>query len=386
MEIYFDNSATTKISEGARKKMLEAMDLHFGNPSSLHKKGLDAEHIVSEARESILKALGVQRATRGELIFTSGGTEANNMAIFGSVYAKSRRGDEKILTTDSEHASVLGPLSQLEKEGFKVIKIPTKGGVLDLDEVRKNAKGVILATFMHVNNETGAIYNVSEAFKIIRELSPSAVLHTDCVQAFMKVKLSKKSLGADLITLSAHKINGAKGTGALYISPETIKAKKITPILIGGGQEEGLRSGTENVYGIASFGQATKEHLSALSSEIEKMSAVRTYLLENLKKIPGISFNTPELCAPHILNISVEGLRSEIVLHDLSSKGIYVSSGSACSSHSQSKSNPVLLAFGVDPKSADSAIRISLCPDNTIEEADYFIKAIENTVNTRQKR
>ncbi len=386
MEIYFDNSATTKISVGAKNKMIEVMDLQYGNPSSLHKKGLDAEHILSDARETILKALGVQRATRGELIFTSGGTEANNIAIFGTVYAKARRGDEKILTTDSEHASISGPLSELEKRGFKIVRVPTKGGVLDLDFLRNNAKGAILASFMHVNNETGAIYNISEAFKIIKELSPSAVLHTDCVQAFMKVKLSKKALNADLISLSAHKINGAKGVGALYISPEIIKAKKIVPLFIGGGQEENYRSGTENVYGIASFGVATKEHFSSLDAEIEKMSTVRAHLVKKLGQLEGVTLNLPKSSAPHILNISVTGLRSEIVLHDLSSKGIYVSSGSACSSHSQSKSNPILLAFGVDPKDADSAIRISLCPDNTIEEADLFIEALKETIKTRQKR
>lgn len=386
MEIYFDNSATTKISEGAKKKMIEVMDLQYGNPSSLHKKGLDAEHILSEARETILKALNVQRATRGELIFTSGGTEANNIAIFGTVYAKSRRGDEKILTTDSEHASISGPLSELEKRGFKVIKVPTKGGILDLDFIKENARGAILASFMHVNNETGAIYNISDAFKIIRELSPSAVLHTDCVQAFMKIKLSKKALGADLISLSAHKINGAKGVGALYIAPEIIKAKKIVPLFIGGGQEENYRSGTENVYGIASFGQATKEHLANLTDEIEKMTQVRSFLVSELSKIQGVTLNIPEKSAPHILNISVLGIRSEITLHDLSSKGIYVSSGSACSSHSQSKVNPILLAFGVAPENADSAIRISLSPDNTVDEAKYFIEALKQTINTRQKR
>ena len=386
MEIYFDNSATTKISEGAKRKMIEVMDLQFGNPSSLHKKGLEAEHILSESREAVLKALGVTRATRGELIFTSGGTEANNIAIFGTVYAKARHGNEKILTTDSEHASISGPLLELEKRGFKIVRIPTKGGALDLEAVRANASGAILATFMQVNNETGAVYNVSEAFKIIRELSPSAVLHTDCVQAFMKMKLSKKALGADLISISAHKINGAKGVGALYIAPEIIKAKKIVPLFIGGGQEENYRSGTENVYGIASFGEATREHFSRLNEEIEKMNQIRSFLVDELSKIEGVSLNIPEKCAPHILNISVLGIRSEIALHDLSSKGIYVSSGSACSSHSQRGANPILLAFGVAPENADSAIRISLSPDNTVEEAKYFIEALQQTINTRQKR
>ena len=386
MEVYFDNSATTKISSGAVAKMNEVMDKHFGNPSSLHKIGLDAEHILSEARGIILNALGIVRGVRGELIFTSGGTESNNIAIFGSVFAKARQNNEIILTTDSEHASVSAPLEYLEKKGFKIIRVPTKQGELDLDFIRANAKGAILATFMHVNNETGALYNLSEAFKIVKEVSPNCVTHADCVQSFMKVKFTKKSLGADLISVSAHKINGAKGVGALYIAPEIIKQKKVVPIFLGGGQEESFRSGTENVYGIAAFGEATKEHFAKIDAEIEKMSSVREFLVENLKNTEGVSLNLPENNAPHILNMSVVGIRSEITLHDLSSKGIYVSSGSACSSNSPKKTHNPLTAFGLDTKMADSVIRVSLCPDNTVEEAQYFIECLKETINKRAKR
>lgn len=386
MEVYFDNSATTKISSGAKEKMNEVMDLHFGNPSSLHKIGLDAEHILSEARTIILNALGVTRGVRGELIFTSGGTESNNIAILGSVFAKVRQNNEKILTTDSEHASVSVPLEYLEKKGFKIVRVPTKQGELDLDFIKRNAKNAILATFMHVNNETGALYNIAEAFKIVKDASPNAVTHADCVQSFMKVKFTKKSLGADLISISAHKINGAKGVGALYIAPEIIKQKKVTPIFLGGGQEENFRSGTENVYGIASFGQATKEHFANLDNEIEKMNSVREFLVENLKNLDGVSLNLPKNNAPHILNMSIIGIRSEITLHDLSSKGVYVSSGSACSSNAPKKSTNPLTAFGLDSKMADSVIRVSLCPDNTITEAEYFIECIKETISRRAKR
>ena len=386
MEIYFDNSATTKISVGAKNKMVEVMESHFGNPSSLHKIGLDAEHIVSSARSVILNALGVKNPTRGELIFTSGGTESNNIAILGSIYAKNRQGNEKILTTMGEHSSVEAPLAMLEKKGFQIIRVPTKEGELDLDFLRANAKGAVLATFMHVNNETGALYNLEKAFKIVKEASPNAVLHADCVQSFMKVRFSVKSLGAHLISISAHKINGAKGVGALYISPDIIKAKKLSPLFFGGGQEENFRSGTENVYGIAAFGVATSEHFSALSGEIQKMSDLRSYLIEKLENMEGVSLNLPKNAAPHILSISVLGLRSEIILHDLSAKGIYVSSGSACSSHSTAKASPALISFGVDPKNADSTIRVSLCPENTSAEADAFISALAETINTRQKR
>ena len=386
MEIYFDNSATTKISSGAKAKMNEVMDLYFGNPSSLHKIGLDAEHIISEARATILNTLGVSRGVRGELIFTSGGTEANNIAILGSVFSKSRQNNEKILTTDSEHASVSAPLEYLEKKGFKIVKVPTKGGVLDIDFIKKHAQGAILATFMYVNNETGALYNLPEAFKAVKELSPSCVTHADCVQAYMKVKFTKKSLGADLISLSAHKINGAKGVGALYISPEIIKQKKVVPIFLGGGQEENFRSGTENVYGIASFGEASREHYANLDKEIAHMSNIRSYLIEKLQKTEGVSLNLPESSAPHILNLTVTGIRSEITLHDLSSKGVYVSSGSACSSNAPKKANNPLTAFGLDTKMADSAIRVSLCPENTVEEADYFIQCLKETIEKRAKR
>ena len=386
MEIYFDNSATTKISSGAKNKMIEVMDSYFGNPSSLHKIGLDAEHILSDARSVILNALGISRGVRGELIFTSGGTESNNIAILGVVNSKSRGGNEKILTTDSEHASVSAPLEALEKKGFKIVRVPTRQGEIDLDFIKRNAQGAILATFMHVNNETGALYNLPEAFKIVKELSPSCVTHADCVQSFMKVKFTKKSLGADLISLSAHKINGAKGTGALYISPEIIKQKKVVPLFLGGGQEENFRSGTENVYGISAFGQATREHLASIDGEIAHMDCVRDYLVEKLQNMDGVSLNLPKISAPHILNLTVVGIRSEITLHDLSSKGIYVSSGSACSSNGPKKANNPLTAFGLDTKMADSAIRVSLCPDNTIEEAELFIEALRDTIAKRAKR
>ena len=213
--IYFDNSATTKISDGALAKMTQVMREHFGNPSSLHKLGLDAEKEIEDARRKILTSLGIMRGVKGELIFTSGGTESNNIAILGVVNSKQRKGNEVILTTQGEHSSVENVLCQLEKGGYRVIRVPTLNGELDLDLIRENAKGCILATFMHVNNETGAIYDVKKAFDIVREQSPNAVCHSDCVQSYMKVKFNKKSIGADLISLSAHKINGAKGVGAL---------------------------------------------------------------------------------------------------------------------------------------------------------------------------
>ena len=384
--IYFDNSATTKISDGALAKMTQVMREHFGNPSSLHKLGLDAEKEMEDARRKILTSLGIMRGVKGELIFTSGGTESNNIAILGVVNSKQRKGNEVILTTQGEHSSVENVLCQLEKGGYRVIRVPTLNGELDLDLIRANAKGCILATFMHVNNETGAIYDVKKAFDIVREQSPNAVCHSDCVQSYMKVKFNKKSIGADLISISAHKINGAKGVGALYIDPNIIKTKRITSIVYGGGQEENLRSGTENVYGIVAFGQASSEHYSKLASEIEYMQSVKDYIIEGLKNVGGVSVNLPKSSACHIINLTVKGVKSETLLHFLSSKEIYVSSGSACSSNGAHKASPSLIAFGLSADLADSSVRVSLCPQNTREEADKLTEAIKEACSRLAKK
>ena len=380
-EIYFDNSATTKISDGAKNKMIEVMEKSFGNPSSLHKLGLDAEKVIQLARATILSSLGVMRGVAGELVFTSGGTESNNLAILGVVNAKARRGGEKILTTQGEHSSVEKVLVELEKKGFTVLRVPTKNGEIDLDFVRANASGCILATFMYVNNETGALYDVKSAFDIVREKSPDAVCHSDCVQAYMKTRVSKKTTGADLISLSAHKINGAKGVGALYIDPNIIKTKRICPIVYGGGQEYGIRSGTENVYGIAAFGQAVKEHTADLSGEIAKMQEVKDYIVSGLDAIEGVAVNKPTVSACHIVNVTARGIRSETLLHFLSSLGIYVSSGSACSSNEAHKASPPLVAFGLSEDLADSSVRVSLCPQNTKEEADVLFDGIKQALS-----
>ncbi|MBE6538043.1 MAG: cysteine desulfurase [Ruminococcaceae bacterium] len=378
-KIYFDNSATTALSESVKNAMIEAMDV-YGNPSSLHSEGLAAEKIIREARKSIGEALGVKMLRDSELIFTSCGSEASNLAIFGSVYAKKRRTSNKIITTDSEHPSVENPMRRLEEEGFRVIRIPTVGGELDIEMLEHEADGALLASIMMVNNETGAVYDVSRAFKIIKSKSPDAVTHCDAVQGFLKLGFSVASLGADLITLSAHKIHGPKGVGALYISPDIIKKKKLIPTLLGGGQEYGLRSGTENTIGIAGFGAAAKTGFINISSSTEKMNEVRKHIIANLPN--DIRVNAPAgECAPHIVNITLPRIKSETMLHYLSAKGIFVSSGSACSSHSSTPSS-ALIAFGLDAKEADCSLRISLCPENTREEADALCLALSEGIKT----
>ncbi len=383
--IYFDNGATTKMSQRAQKKMIDVINSHYANPSSLHALGFDAEKIIGEARARILATLGVTRGVKGELIFTSGGTESNNIAVFGVVNSKKRKGNEKILITEGEHSSIEASAQALESEGYRVIRVPTKNGRLDLDFIADNAKDVVLASFMHVNNETGALYDLKEAFDIVKALSPDAVTHADCVQSYMKVKFTKRSLGADLISLSAHKINGAKGTGALYVSPDIIKAKKLVPIVYGGGQENNFRSGTENVYGIAAFGEAAQEHFERLSFEISKMEELREYISKGLSAL-GVTVNEPVRHAPHIINVTVDGIKSETLLHFLSSKGVYVSSGSACSSNSARKASKALLSFGKTEDEADSSIRISLCPDNIASEADTLILNIKEAISSLQKK
>ena len=380
-DIYFDNSATTKISDGAKNKMIEVMEKTFGNPSSLHKLGLEAEKVMTLARGTILSSLGIMRGVSGELVFTSGGTEANNLAIMGVVNSKSRRGNERILTTQGEHSSVENVLLELEKKGFEIVRVPTKDGELDMDFVRNNAQGCILATFMYVNNETGALYDVKSAFDIVREKSPLAVCHSDCVQAYMKTRVSKKTTGADLISISAHKVNGAKGVGALYVDPNIIKTKRILPIVYGGGQEFGYRSGTENVYGIAAFGQAVKEHCASLSEEIDYMGELKDYIIAGLDSLDGVRVNKPKKSVCHIINVTAEGIRSETLLHFLSSLGIYVSSGSACSSNGAHRASPSLIAFGLSADEADSSVRISLCPQNTKDEADALIDGIKQALS-----
>ena len=385
--IYLDNRATTPMCKEALEAYTAVATESYGNPSSRHRMGQEALAIIREAEKEVLLALGTKE---GRVIFTSGGTEGNNLAIFGRAFAKERyaRGG-KILSTLGEHASVSAPLESLLLKGFQKQEISTKGGVLDLEQLAKEAdKSVFLATFMHANNETGALYDIASAADILRASSPDCALHVDATQSFMKHPLSPKTLGADMITVSSHKVEGPKGVGALWVSPALLKSRGLSPLLLGGGQQDGLRSGTENVSGIAGFAAALRVFRTKGAERRDKVEALRAYLLKGLES-DGLKENVipllPPVSLPNILNLEVKGMRSETVLNHLSGKGIYVSAGSACSSHDAHLSE-ALLAYGKTKDGADSSVRVSLCYRNTEEDIDALLAVLAEIVSTRQKK
>jgi len=372
--IYFDNSATTAPLPSVIEAMHAALSETWGNPSSVHAAGIAARSLLEESRRRVARAMGVRRETEGRIIFTASGTEADNLAIFGSVYAKKRRG--KIMTTDSEHPAVGQALTRLEADGFTVCRIPTRGGELDFDFIRANAEGVMFATLMLVNNESGARYDVKRAFAEIRAASPEAVTHTDAVQALGKIRFTPAALGADMISVSGHKIGGPKGIGALYVSAEVIRAKRLIPMMPGGGQESGMRSGTENMPGIAGFGEAARLAAENFDENAAAAARVRAAIEAGLPAaVPDARINVPASGIPHIVSITVPRIRSEVMLNHLSSKGICVSAGSACSARARNVSR-AMTAFGLTDAEADSTIRVSLSPRNTEAEAAEFLAAL----------
>ena len=376
MEIYFDNSATTRISEEALAKYVEVSRGTYGNPSSLHKMGLDAEKLLRGTRDQVLKSLG---AKDGSVIFTASGSEANNLAIIGRAKAKSRFSGKKIITTDGEHASVSEPLAHLAAEGFRVVKIATVGGRLDMEQLaRELTPDVILITMMMVNNETGALYDTIKVSAMAKRVCPDALIHLDATQSYMKIPFTKSSVGADMITISSHKIEGPKGVGALVVDNAVIKNKGLAAMILGGGQEGGLRSGTENVPGICAFGEAIRIASEGLRARYSMLCELRERLLEGLEGL-DVSVTVPERYAPHIVNVTLPCIKSETMLHYLSSFGIFVSSGSACSSNSGHVSS-ALVAFGRSAEEADSSIRISLSYKNTAEEIDLLIDGLKNGI------
>ena len=378
-EIYLDNSATTPLSEAVKRKIAECLDI-YGNPSSLHSLGKNAEAELKSARATILSALG-SRAREDELIFTSCGTEATALAILGTAHAKERRGALRILISDSEHPSVKNNALALVKEGFEVVEIPTRGGALDMDALEEALdRPIFLASFMLVNNETGAVYDVASAFATVKSRYPEAVTHCDAVQGFMKIPFSPAALHADLITVSGHKLHAPKGVGALYVSGEMIKKKKISPFLLGGGQERGFRSGTENTIGIAAFGAAVADIKDRVTEARAAMAELYGYAVEKLLDIDGIRINFPKGDkADHIINLTVKNIKSETLLHFLSADGVFVSSGSACSSHSKNPSS-ALIAFGLNAAEADQSLRVSFSEYNTKEDIDVLVASLNSAL------
>lgn len=383
--IYFDNSATTPICEEALGRYCEVSRELYGNPSSLHGVGLEAEKVIEAARGDILTTLG---AVGDRLIFTGSGSEANNLAIMGRAFSKERyaRG-KKIITTAGEHASVREPLKMLAERGFEVVYIPTVGGAIDLGAAEAAMdERVILVTMMAVNNETGADYtaDIAKISAIMKRKSPEGVLHVDATQGYLKLPIKKSTLGADMITVSAHKIEGPKGVGALMIDKRIITAKGISPIILGGGQEGGIRSGTENVPGIAAFATAAKVGEKSIRERTTATRALRARIIEAISstdELAEVRVNEPRRAAPHIINVTLPRIKSETMLHFLSAEGIFVSSGSACSSNVAEKDGGgALPSFGISAEETDFSIRISLSHRNTAEDADALVRALSEGV------
>lgn len=372
MEAYFDNSATTVVTESVKNIVVKTMTEDFGNPSSMHMLGVNAEKYIKESQENIAKILKVDPK---EIFFTSGGTESNNMAIVGTAMANKRSGN-KIITTAVEHSSVASPMKYLEKLGFDVVYLPVdRYGVVSMDTLEKEMNDeTILVSIMYVNNEVGAIQPISEIGQYIKRINPKVIYHVDAIQAFGKMEIRPQKDHIDLLTVSGHKIHGPKGSGFIYIKKNT----KINPIISGGGQQMGIRSGTENVPGIAGIGQASRDCYDNLENNVMKMTALKDYLIEQLEQIDGVTVNSRKGAggAPHIVSASFRGVRSEVLLHALEDKGIYVSAGSACSSNKPTIS-ATLKAMGVDKDLLESTVRFSFCEFNTIEEIDYAIEQIK---------
>lgn len=372
MAVYLDNAATTKPCAEAVEAAAAAMTENYGNPSSLHRMGLNAQLAVDSARKSIADALGCDS---GCIYFTSGATESNNLAIRGACGAYGRR-KKKIVVSAVEHASVAETMDDLESKGFEVVRVSPRddGAFSAADFVAACDENTCLISMMLVNNETGHILPAAEAFAAVKRRFPEIITHCDCVQGFMKLPVKAASLGADLISVSGHKIHAVKGIGALYIK----KGIRLVPIVTGGKQEKGLRSGTESVPLIAAFGAAVEKLAPTVSQRYQRAGELKEYLLGLIGGMDGITVNSPENGSPYVINISAEGRRSEIMLHFLEQKEIYVSSGSACSKGAQSG---VLSQFGINQKLADSAIRVSITAETTEDELKIFAEALAEGIS-----
>ncbi|MCK8823762.1 cysteine desulfurase family protein [Fuchsiella alkaliacetigena] len=375
-EVYLDNSATTKVKDKVIETMMKPMKEVYGNPSSLHSMGIEAEKLLKKARRKVAKAI---RADAEEIIFTSGGTEANNLAIKGTINTLQRYGNH-LITTKIEHSSTLHPLQDLEKEGWEVTFLDVdEKGILDLEQLAEViSEDTILVSIMQVNNEVGSIQPIKEVEKIVQDYQDSGLyLHIDAVQALDKLEINLSNSSIDLLSMSGHKIHGPKGSGALYIADGT----RLKSLITGGGQEFGYRAGTENVAGYVGFGEAVKLATTEVEADVEQMQKLKEELAAGIKDgLEGVQINGPEVTAgvPHILNVSFQGVKGEVLVHALEAENIYVSTGSACSSK-DSKSH-VLAAMGLEQKAMEGAIRFSLSSFTSKEEISYTVEKLKEIV------
>lgn len=374
-EIYLDNSATTKCFPEVAQLMTKIMCEDYGNPSSMHLKGVEGEKYIRWAKEIIAKNLKVSEK---EVFFTSGGTESDNWAIIGTAMANRRRGNH-LITTMIEHPAVLQTMQYLESLGFRVTYLPVdEYGMIHLEDLeRAITKETILVSIMHTNNEIGALEPVFEAGVVIKRKNPNTLFHVDAVQGYGKFRILPKKMNIDLLSVSGHKIHGPKGIGFLYVNEKV----KIQPIIFGGGQQKGMRSGTENVPAIAGLAKAVELIYTSLDEEVEKMYQLKGYFISQVTKIEGIKINGKQGTdsAPHVVSVSIRGIRSEVMLHSLEERGIYVSAGSACASN-KPQTSATLKAIGVEKELLDSTIRFSLSVFTTKEEIDYTVRVMSDII------
>lgn len=380
MEIYLDNAATTAVYPEAAALMNTIMCEDFGNPSSLHIKGIEAEKYLRNAAKDIADILKVKEKS---IVFTSGGTESDNWALLGAALANKRKGMH-VITTQIEHAAVSESAKRLEQLGFEVTRLGVdRTGRIDLSELEEAVRpDTVLVSIMTVNNEIGSIQPVADAAQIIKKKNPATLFHTDAIQAFCKMPLYPAKAKIDMMSVSSHKFHGPKGIGFLYIAPSV----KIDPLICGGGQQSGMRSGTDNVPGVAGMAFAAKKMAQNMEQNTQKMLALRTRLVEALEKMPDVVIHGQPLPggAPHIINAAFLGIRSEVLLHSLEEKGIYISAGSACSSHKRAPS-ATLTAIGCDKAEIESSVRFSLCEMNTEEEIDRTAEALDELLPVLRK-
>ena len=369
MEHYLDNAATTKPCAEAAAAVMSCISSHYGNPSSLHRKGLEAQHEVEYARNQVAGALGCKAQ---EIVFTSGATESTNLALCGAAAAYGRK-RKKIITSAVEHASVRETMAHLETLGFTVVSVPpAEDGLYHAEDFLKEVdKDTCMVSIMLVNNENGYRMPVEEVFRTVKRRDPDIITHCDAVQGFLKVSFKPRTLCADLVSLSGHKVHALKGAGALYIR----QGVRLKPVLYGSRQEKGLRPGTEGVPVIAAFGAAAEKLVLTMDERYDAVSGLRSSLIEQLKEMDGVIIRDLPSASPYVLNISLLGYRSEIVLHYLEQREVYISSGSACS---QGDRSGVLELFGAKPAEVDSALRISFCSDNTEEDIAALVQGLKD--------